>query len=67
MIAGGLLSHCLEGGTLRQYASDICEGSERGCTLVRELRSQLLAACGEAEAAKAGSTDAAVQGEPGIL
>jgi nitrogen-specific signal transduction histidine kinase len=50
MIASGLLSQYLESSSLRQYASDICEGSERGCTLVCELRSQLLAACGEMEA-----------------
>jgi hypothetical protein len=61
MIAGGLLSQYLEGGSLRQYASDICEGSERGCILVRELRSQLLAACGEMEAAKGGSATEAAQ------
>jgi hypothetical protein len=51
MIAGGLLSQYLEGGRLAHYASDICEGSERGCALVREIRSQLLAARGEVEAA----------------
>ncbi len=44
----GLLSQYLAGGSLQHYAADICEGSERGCVLVRELRSQLLAACGEA-------------------
>ena len=54
MIAGGLLSQYLEGGSLQHYASDICEESERGCGLVRELRSQLLAAQGEAEAAPNG-------------
>jgi hypothetical protein len=55
MIAGGLLSQYLEGGSLAHYASDICEGSERGCVLVREIRSQLLAAQGEAEAAPNGN------------
>jgi len=50
MIAGGLLSQYLEGGSLEHYASDICEGSERGCALVREIRSQLLGAQGEVEA-----------------
>ncbi len=49
MIAGGLLSQHLEKGSLHYYASNICEGSERGCALVREIRSQLLAACGEVE------------------
>jgi hypothetical protein len=52
MIAGGLLSQYLEGGSLQQYAADICEGSERGSALARELRSQLLAACCEAEAVR---------------
>src|ERR1700687_1185962 len=56
MIAGGLLLQYLEGGSLQHYASDICEGSERGCGLVRELRSQLLAAQGEVEAAASGNS-----------
>jgi hypothetical protein len=56
MIAGGLLSQYLEGGSLQHYASDICEGSERGCALVRELRSQLLAARGEVKAAPKGNS-----------
>jgi nitrogen-specific signal transduction histidine kinase len=55
MIASGLLSQFLKGNALRQYAADICDSSERGCTLLRELRSQLLEACGEREAAKGGS------------
>lgn len=55
MIAGGLLSQYLEGGSLAHYASDICEGSERGCALVREIRSQLLEAQGQAEAAPNGN------------
>src|SRR6266568_9660882 len=43
MIAGGLLSRHLEtGSSLHYYATNICEGSERGCALVREIRSQLL-------------------------
>jgi hypothetical protein len=67
IIAGSLLSKYLEGGSLGQYSSDICEGSERGCTLVRELRSQLLAACGELEAAKGGGAIQAAPGEQGIL
>jgi hypothetical protein len=48
IIAGGLLCNRLEGEDLRRYAADICEGSERGCALVSELRSRLLAASGEA-------------------
>lgn len=55
MIAGGLLSQNLEGGSLERYASNICEGSERGCALVRDIRSQLLAAQGEVEAAPDGN------------
>ena len=55
MIAGGLLAQYLEAGSLQHYAADICEGSERGCALVREIRSQLLAACGEVEIATGGS------------
>jgi hypothetical protein len=49
MIAAGLLSQYLEGGSLKPYAEGICEGSERGSALVREIRSLLLAACGESE------------------
>lgn len=67
MIAGGLLSQFLEGGSLWPYASRICEGGERGCNLVRELRSQLLAACGELEAARGGSAIEAEQQDQGIL
>ncbi len=51
MIAAGLLSQYLEGESLQHYATDICEGSDRGCVLVREIRSQLLAASGEPDAA----------------
>lgn len=47
MIGAGLLSEYLEGGSLQTYVADICEDSERGSVLVRELRSQLLVACGE--------------------
>ncbi len=47
MIACGLLSEYLEGGSLQSYVGDICQGSERGSALVRELHSQLLEACGE--------------------
>jgi hypothetical protein len=47
MIAAGLLSQHLEGGSLAQYAADICEGSERGSLLVREIRGQLLAVSGD--------------------
>jgi nitrogen-specific signal transduction histidine kinase len=66
MIAGGLLSQHLEAGSLRCYASNICEGSERGCALVRELRSQLLAACGEVTAASDGGSDESTQGSQEI-
>jgi len=66
MIAGGLLSQFLEGGPLRTYASDICEVSERGCALVREIRSQLLAASGELEAEQEPGAAEAVFGEPEI-
>ena len=48
MISGGLLAQYLEGNGLRRYAAGVCEGCERGGALLRELRSQLLAACGEA-------------------
>jgi hypothetical protein len=64
MIAGGLLSQYLQGGALLPYASDICESSERGCVLVRELRSQLLYACGEQEADKSGNAIEPEQGNP---
>lgn len=63
MIAAGLLSQYLEGGSLRLHASNICEGSERGCGLVREIRSQLLAACGEVEAAPNGHSVDLNQGQ----
>jgi nitrogen-specific signal transduction histidine kinase len=60
MIAGGLLAQFLEAGSLQHYASNICESSERGSALVREIRGQLLASCGEAaivtEGNSAGST-----------
>jgi hypothetical protein len=65
MISGGLLAQYLEGQALARYAAGVCEGCERGCTMVRELRSQLLAACGEAEAgARGGHAEAA--GEPRV-
>jgi hypothetical protein len=47
MIAGGLLSQCMKDGPLRNYVTDVCDGSERGAALVREIRSQLLAAGGD--------------------
>jgi len=47
IIAGGLLCNRLQGEDLGRYAADICEGSERGCELVSELRSRLATACGE--------------------
>lgn len=55
MIAGDLLSLHLAAGRLQPYAADICAGIERGCVLVRGLRSQLLSACGEAEASPGGT------------
>ena len=47
MISGGLLAQYLEGNALRHYAAGVCDGCERGGGLVRQLRSQLLAVCGE--------------------
>ena len=41
---------------LWHYAAGVCEGCERGCALLRELRGQLLAACGEAEAGALGTS-----------
>jgi hypothetical protein len=55
MVAGGLLCQPLDGISLR-HASNICEDGERGCVLVREIRSQLIAACGEVEAAPNGNS-----------
>lgn len=55
MIAGDLLFQHLESESLQHYASHIREGNARGCALVRELRSQLLAACGELEVAPNGN------------
>ena len=69
MISGGLLEQYLhpnqpatrapavhQAHALWQYAGGVCEGCERGCALLRELRSQLLAACGESEAGVLGSS-----------
>jgi len=67
MLSSGLLCQYLEGGSLQHYATDIAEGGERGCALVRELRRQLLAACSEAEAASPGNADASVHGQQGNL
>jgi hypothetical protein len=67
MIAAGLLSQYLEGGSLQHYTTDICEGSDRGCVLVREIRSQLLAASGEPEVAGIRIAIDPAQEEPGIL
>lgn len=67
MIAGGLLNQYLDGGSLAAYAADVCEATERGSHLVRELRRQLLAAAGEADAggglakSKAGHEEASKQ------
>jgi hypothetical protein len=66
MIAGGLLAQYLEESPLRSYASEICDGSERGCVLVREIRSQILAACGELEAASTRQADVLDGPEQGI-
>lgn len=63
MIAAGLLSQHLEGGSLAQYAADICEGSERGSLLVREIRGQLLAASGEVQLSPGGSGTVQAQGQ----
>jgi hypothetical protein len=54
MVGADLLALRLAEGSLHQYAEDICASGERGCTLVRELRSRLLAASGEIEAAPPG-------------
>jgi hypothetical protein len=62
MLAGGLLAQHLEGGSLGNYAADICEGSERGAALVWEIRNQLLSAGGGLEAAQKPS---AIVEEPG--
>lgn len=51
MIAAGLLKQFLEAGSLQRYASNICESSERGSELVREIRRQLLTSCGDREIA----------------
>jgi hypothetical protein len=64
MIASALLLQNLGGGRLRDYATDISEGSERGCNLLRELRDQLLTACGEPAGCRASSgTTEASRGE----
>jgi len=62
MIAGDLLSLHLAEGPLQHYAAEVCAGSERGCILVREIRGQLLAACGEAEVAPRGHGASSMQG-----
>lgn len=64
MIASTLLLQNIGVGRLRNYATDISEGSERGCNLVRELRDQLLAACGDSAGCRASSgTTEAFPGE----
>ncbi len=63
MIAGGLLAQHPEMESLERYVTDLCEGSERGSALVRELRSKMLAACGEAETARPRSAAPAAQGQ----
>jgi hypothetical protein len=62
MIAGGLLSQRPELESLQPYVTDLCDGSERGSVLVRELCSQLLAVCGEAGAAQPESASGPAQG-----
>jgi len=62
MLSSGLLGQYLEGSPLQHYATDIMEGGERGSAMVRELRSQLLAACGDREAAQ-GHADSSIQGQ----
>ena len=63
MIASGLLSQQPEMESLRHHLDNLCDGSERGSALVRELRSQLLAAYGEAEAARSDHGLGAPQGQ----
>lgn len=41
MVTGGLLQLGLQGDRRQHYAAEICEGSERGATLVREARALL--------------------------
>ena len=41
MVTGGLLQLSLQGDRRQHYAIEICEGSERGATLVREARELL--------------------------
>lgn len=38
MVTGGLLQLALQGDRRQHYAAEICEGSERGASLVREAR-----------------------------
>jgi hypothetical protein len=52
MISGGLLTQELKLSQMERYAVDICECGERGGSLVREIRSSLLEACGEMEDAR---------------
>lgn len=41
MVTGGLLRLALKGDRREHYAVEVCEGSERGATLVREARTLL--------------------------
>lgn len=41
LVTGGLLQLALQGDRRQHYAVELCEGSERGATLVREARSLL--------------------------
>lgn len=78
MISGGLLAEYLhpgkptvgypagsEGKALWHYATGVCAGCERGCLLLRELRSQLLAACGEADGGVFGTSSGGQEPKPG--
>jgi signal transduction histidine kinase len=41
LVTGGLLQLALQGDRRQHYAVELCEGSERGATLVREARTLL--------------------------
>lgn len=42
MVTGGLLQMSLQGDRRQHYAAEICEGSERSASLVREARAMLI-------------------------
>lgn len=56
VIAGGLLRERVEAEELRRYAAEICEGGQRGCELVCELRQRLLA-CESGERGEEGGAE----------